>query len=106
MSEWRINLRENLQDVVDMAPPGTVIRLTEGEYRQKIVIRTPDLTLIGAGQDQIVGAEASRLIAEQIPDSLLIMFDDYSHGVYDETADFYDRALEWLTEPERSKSDA
>lgn len=68
-------------------------------------IRTPTL-VIGAGQDQIVGAEASRLIAEQIPDSLLIMFDDYSHGVYDETADFYDRVLEWLTEPERSKSDA
>lgn len=52
MSEWRVNLRENLQDVVDTAPPGTVIRLPEGEYRQKFVIRTPNLTLIGAGQDR------------------------------------------------------
>jgi len=50
MAEWRINLRENLQDVLDTAPSGTVIRLPEGEFRQKIVIRTPRLTLLGAGR--------------------------------------------------------
>ena len=68
-------------------------------------IRNPTL-VIGVEKDRIVGAEASKRIAAQIPDSQLIMYDAYSHGVYDEAADFYDRVLEWLTEPERSKSDA
>ena len=49
MGEWRINPRENLQDVLDVAPPGTVIRLPAGEIRQKVTIRTPNITLIGAG---------------------------------------------------------
>ena len=54
MGEWRINPHENLQDVLDIAPPGTVIRLPAGVMRQNIVIRTPGITLIGAGQDQTV----------------------------------------------------
>lgn len=52
MGEWRINRRENLQDVLDVAPPGTVIRLPEGVMRQKAVVRTPHITLIGAGRDR------------------------------------------------------
>ncbi len=52
MSEWRINRQENLQDVLDVAPPGTVIRLPEGVMRQKAVVRTPNITLIGAGRDR------------------------------------------------------
>lgn len=54
MSEWRINLRENLQDVLDVAPSGAVIRLPAGVFRQKTVVRTPDITLIGAGRDRTV----------------------------------------------------
>ena len=54
MGEWRINPHENLQDVLDIAPPGTVIRLPAGVMRQNIVIRTPGITLIGAGRDQTV----------------------------------------------------
>ena len=52
MGEWRISLRENLQDVLDVAPPGTVIRLPAGVFRQKTVVRTPRITLIGAGRDR------------------------------------------------------
>lgn len=52
MGEWRINRQENLQDVLDVASPGTVIRLPEGVMRQKTVVRTPHLTLIGAGRDR------------------------------------------------------
>ena len=52
MGEWRINPQENLQDVLDAAPPGTVIRLPAGVMRQKTVIRTPGITLIGAGRDR------------------------------------------------------
>ena len=36
----------------DTAPENSTIVLAEGEYRQKTVIRTPGLTLIGAGADR------------------------------------------------------
>ena len=52
MGVWRINLQENLQDVTDAAPPGTVILLPEGTYRQKLILRTPGLSLAGAGPDR------------------------------------------------------
>ena len=52
MAEWRINLMESLQDVLDVAPPGTVIRLPAGVFRQTAVIRTPGITLAGAGRDR------------------------------------------------------
>ena len=52
MGEWRINLNENLQDVLDAAPPGTVIRLPAGVFRQKAAVRTPGVTLVGAGRDR------------------------------------------------------
>jgi pectinesterase len=40
---------DRLQKVFDAAAPGTVIHLSAGVYRQKAMIRTPNLTLIGAG---------------------------------------------------------
>lgn len=43
---------DDLQAVFDTAPQNAVIRLAPGEYRQKTVIRTPGLTLIGAGAEQ------------------------------------------------------
>lgn len=52
MAQWRINPQENLQDVLDVAPSGTVIQLPAGTFRQKVVVRTPDITLVGAGRDR------------------------------------------------------
>ncbi len=43
---------DRLQAVFDQAEPGTVIHLSAGVYRQKAVIRTPKLTLLGAGADK------------------------------------------------------
>jgi len=43
---------DDLQAVFDRAPAGAVIRLEAGEYRCKSVIRTPGLTIVGAGADQ------------------------------------------------------
>ena len=62
MGRWRINLNENLQDVLDVAPPGTVIQLPAGVFRQKIVIRTPRIILLGAGRDRtkLVFGDAAR----------------------------------------------
>lgn len=42
----------DLQAVFDSAPENAVIFLAEGDYRQKCVIRTPGLTVIGAGADR------------------------------------------------------
>lgn len=52
---------DRLQKAFDAAQPGSVIHLSPGVYRQKAVIRTPDLTVIGAG------AGKSRIV-----------FDDYA----------------------------
>lgn len=52
MQEWFITPDDRLQAVCDRAPPGTTIYLSPGVYRQKTVIRTPNLTLIGAGADK------------------------------------------------------
>lgn len=43
---------DDLQAVFDAAPEGAVIHLEKGIYRQKAVIRTPGLTLIGAGAER------------------------------------------------------
>lgn len=52
MSELRVSLKDNLQDILDQAPSGSVIRLPAGIFRQTAVIRTPGLTLIGAGREE------------------------------------------------------
>lgn len=40
---------DRLQKVFDEAEPGSVIHLAPGVYRQKTVIRTPELTVVGSG---------------------------------------------------------
>ena len=40
---------DRLQKVFDEAAPGSVIHLAPGVYRQKTVIRTPGLTVVGSG---------------------------------------------------------
>lgn len=43
--------QDDLQLILDHAGENAVIHLAPGEYRQKLMIRTPGLTLIGAGAD-------------------------------------------------------
>ena len=43
---------DDLQSVFDAAPAGSAIYLAEGTWRQKTVIRTPGLHLIGAGAEK------------------------------------------------------
>ncbi len=52
MQELFVTPDDRLQRVFDGAQPGTVIRLSPGVYRQKAVIRTPGLRIIGAGPDK------------------------------------------------------
>jgi len=56
-----INPGDDIQRVLDCAPENTVIHLGEGRWRQKLVIRTPGITLIGSGAD-----------------STSVVFDDYA----------------------------
>lgn len=48
----RIDPSSDLQSVFHNATPGDVIQLAAGDYRVKSVIRTPHLTLLGAGADR------------------------------------------------------
>lgn len=49
MTHLYVTPDDRLQKVFDAAAPGSVIHLAPGVYRQKVVIRTPELTVIGAG---------------------------------------------------------
>ncbi len=52
---------EKLQTVFDKAPEGSVIYLSAGIYRQKVVLRTRNLTVIGQG-----------------PEKTILIYDDYA----------------------------
>ncbi len=43
---------DNLQRVLDTAPAGEEIHLAQGDYRLKVLVTTPGLTIRGAGQDR------------------------------------------------------
>ena len=49
MEHIYVTADDRLQKVFDKAAPGSVIHLAPGVYRQKVVIRTPELTIVGAG---------------------------------------------------------
>ncbi len=61
-----VTVKDDLQRVFDTAPENSVICLAAGVYRQKTVIRTPGLTLVGEGAD-----------------STVIVFDDYARKLDD-----------------------
>ena len=54
MPELHVSPGEDLQAVLDRAEPGTLIFLEPGVYRRKLFLRTPGLTLQGAGADATV----------------------------------------------------
>ena len=49
-----ITAADNLQQIFDNLPESAVVRLAPGIYRQKTVIRTPGVTLTGAGMEKTV----------------------------------------------------
>ena len=64
-TEITVGPESPLQDILDMLPPGAIVNLRPGVYRQKLQIRTPGLTLLGAG------AEETRLV-----------YDDYARKLH------------------------
>ena len=65
MKDLFVHAGEDLQDAFDRAEPGSVIHLAAGVYRQKTVLRTPDVTLLGEGADKTV-----------------IVWDDYANKIH------------------------
>ena len=53
--------------------------------------------VIGAGLDGILGVEPSHEIHDKIRNSEIHIFEEYSHGVYDQTPDFNKMIFEFLT---------
>ena len=64
----------------------------EGLHR----IKAPTL-VIGGEQDHALGGDASREIAEKIPNAQLLMYEQWGHGLYEEAKDFNQAVLEYLT---------
>lgn len=50
----RVTPNDDLQTVFDTAPAGATVFLESGIYRQKVMIRTPELTIIGSGWDTVI----------------------------------------------------
>lgn len=59
--------QDDLQKALDSAPNDAFVHLASGSYRQKLVIRTPGLTLIGQGAEntQIVFDDYAQKLDEQ-----------------------------------------
>lgn len=49
-----VSPEDDLQAVFDAAPENAIIQLAKGVYRQKLMIRTPYLTVLGAGAGETV----------------------------------------------------
>ena len=52
--------------------------------------------IVGALKDKVLGIEGSLELAEKIKYSELYIYDEYSHGVYEQAKDFNDRILDYL----------
>ncbi len=53
--------------------------------------------IIGGENDRIVGAEGSRELNREIPDSELYLYPGLGHAAYEEAEDFYERVFRFLS---------
>ena len=70
--------------------------LTHDAYASLSAIASPTL-VIGGQQDKALGWEASRELAEQIPDAQLHLYPQWGHGVYEEETGLNALVLQFLT---------
>ena len=69
--------------------------INHNAYDKLNKIKCPTL-IIGAKEDKVLGIVGSEELAEKIKDSEIYVYEDYSHGVYEEAKDFNSRVLEFL----------
>lgn len=94
--------RDAFERLISSVRPRSQLRLerlikackTGGAYEELDRISCPTF-VIGAGLDEVVGTEGSRVLADKIGCGLYI-FENYGHGVYDECPEFYAKAYEFL----------
>ena len=65
-------------------------------YEELEMITCP-VFVLGAGEDQVVGVQASRDIAEKLGCEIYV-YEGYGHGVYDEAPDYLSRIQSFLKE--------
>ena len=60
----RVSICDKLQNALDLAKTGDIIELSEGIWHEKIVVRTPGVTIVGAGagKTRIVYGDYARKI--------------------------------------------
>jgi pimeloyl-ACP methyl ester carboxylesterase len=58
-------------------------------------IKCPTL-IIGGRKDEILGVDGSIELNKKIEGSILKIYDEYSHGLYEQAKDFNDKVLEFL----------
>ena len=71
--------------------------LCHNTYDSLAAIQAPTF-VIGGEQDEALGGEASREIAEKIPGAKLLMYPQWGHGLYEEAKDFNQKVLDFLME--------
>lgn len=69
--------------------------LTHDATKELHKITCPTL-IIGGGLDKVLGIEGSRDLYKGIKNSELYIYEDYSHGVYEEAKDFNKRVYDYL----------
>lgn len=69
--------------------------LNHDAYEMLDKITSPTF-IVGAGEDNVLSAEASIEIHEKIKGSQIYMFEGYSHGVYEEAKDFNECIYNYL----------
>ena len=63
------------------------------DYIDKITVST---LIVAGGQDKIVTCTASQEMADIIPRSELLVYDDYGHSLYEEAKDFNEKVLNFF----------
>ena len=69
--------------------------LNHDAYGELAKIKAPTF-VIGGGRDLAIGANAAGELAEMIPGSVLKIYPQWGHGLYEEAKDFNDTVLEFL----------
>lgn len=101
--EWEEVNRDAFERLISSVRPRSQLRFerlikackTGGAYEELDRISCPTF-VIGAGLDEVVGTEGSRVLADKIGCGLYI-FENYGHCVYDECPEFYAKAYEFLS---------
>lgn len=69
--------------------------LSHNSYNELDKIKCPTL-IIGARKDKALGINGSEELFEKIKNSEIYIYEEYSHGVYEQAKDFNSRVLEYL----------